>query len=913
MTTEEIIVPKCQGCSYLIEEGAVVAFGDSLFHVKCFICAKCKECVDDKTNLLLLEDGRPVCDNCSYNCTVCHEVIRDEAIMTGEKAYHSHCFKCISCCKKIEDLIFTQTAKGIYCTACHEKRKAEKKRRKNKTNIVNASETIEKSQQTSCITVYPEEASSLSTSPVLPTPARSRENSPPPNMSEAQVNNISSSILSDLSLSFFDNESTELANLSNSLGVNLSLKSIKDQEKARDSTALRINRASEILQSSLRTSSLKNMDQHNEESETSVAINSSSDVNTLKQELSELRSRMKELETNYKVLQEASQQALLDLDQVKDDLAKEFNVKQQLEFTILSLTKKNGGVLSRKELDKLALFRVELERTCKEMINYRDKIANTIDQNISSSSICTNYQKNLKIQIKSLIQERDLLRAQTKDLQVSRDDVIHEMILLNTKNAELTTMNNDLSRRALEKEETIIITAPNNNSHSPPLSPSQSTDTTIPTRIRKPSDGGSVVCNVSSQNNFIPDQTPTLFRIKKKGSAMFGILGGSVSNTKSESLNGNQHHSSSKPSIYNNHLHSSSVQTLNSHFDTIHHNSGTVGRAFTKNKAYVESNSSLSQHTSNTQQQQSSGDHSFQPMSFLRPVKCGACGDKIWGRSEYRCEGCGFSSHSRCLTKVPQQCTAAALATSSSLELTSLTSTEGIHPSISSSSLLSTSHESSINKPLPIPKKSISESNLFGIDLTERAQFENRTVPLIVEQCIKEVEARGLEYEGIYRKSGGAAQIRAIQLAFEQGESTNLDNEEEFNDICAITSVLKQYFRDLPNPLFTFELYDTLIDIATMNHNEKKIEAFSNALSKLPKAHLDTVILLFTHLNKVFEQSEKNRMSVKNLAMVFAPTLMRHNDPSRDFLDISYKNATIEYILLHTTELFPNITTNTIS
>jgi hypothetical protein len=89
-----------------------------------------------------------------------------------------------------------------------------------------------------------------------------------------------------------------------------------------------------------------------------------------------------------------------------------------------------------------------------------------------------------------------------------------------------------------------------------------------------------------------------------------------------------------------------------------------------------------------------------------------------------------------------------------------------------------------------------------------------------------------------------------------------------------------------------------------MNPDEKKTKAFAEALAQLPKAHLDTIELLFQHLVRVYRQSEENRMTVKNLAMVFAPTLMRHSDPSRDFLDISYKNATIEYILLHTSELF---------
>lgn len=104
---------------------------------------------------------------------------------------------------------------------------------------------------------------------------------------------------------------------------------------------------------------------------------------------------------------------------------------------------------------------------------------------------------------------------------------------------------------------------------------------------------------------------------------------------------------------------------------------------------------------------------------------------------------------------------------------------------------------------------------MFGSDLSERVRVENRTVPLIVEECIKEVEARGLDYEGIYRKSGGAAQIRAIQLAFDNGENINLSDEDEYNDICAITSVLKQYFRELPDPLLTYELYDKFIQVSS--------------------------------------------------------------------------------------------------
>lgn len=89
-----------------------------------------------------------------------------------------------------------------------------------------------------------------------------------------------------------------------------------------------------------------------------------------------------------------------------------------------------------------------------------------------------------------------------------------------------------------------------------------------------------------------------------------------------------------------------------------------------------------------------------------------------------------------------------------------------------------------------------------------------------------------------------------------------------------------------------------------LNNDEKKLKIVSKTLSQLPKAHSNTLCSLLKHLNKVCESSSENRMPIKNMSMVFAPTLMRHQDPSRDFLDISYKNAVVEYLLLHTADLF---------
>lgn len=127
--------PACGGCGKTLESasgGVVVAFGNALWHVECFRCAKCHNTVSADTNLLLLADGSPVCQSCSYSCHVCRNPILDEAIMTGDDSYHASCFKCRTCGRRIEELVFAKTSQGIYCMACHNDRVARSRRHADK-------------------------------------------------------------------------------------------------------------------------------------------------------------------------------------------------------------------------------------------------------------------------------------------------------------------------------------------------------------------------------------------------------------------------------------------------------------------------------------------------------------------------------------------------------------------------------------------------------------------------------------------------------------------------------------------------------------------------------------------------------------------------------------------------------------
>jgi hypothetical protein len=103
-----------------------------------------------------------------------------------------------------------------------------------------------------------------------------------------------------------------------------------------------------------------------------------------------------------------------------------------------------------------------------------------------------------------------------------------------------------------------------------------------------------------------------------------------------------------------------------------------------------------------------------------------------------------------------------------------------------------------------------SPATLFGSELVERADYERRQIPSVVTRCIEEVELRGMDIEGIYRKTGGSGQVKIIQEGFDKTE--DYDISDPGLDITAVTSVLKQYFRKLPTPLLTFDVYDRVLE-----------------------------------------------------------------------------------------------------
>ncbi|PSN71252.1 rho-type GTPase-activating protein-like protein 2 [Corynespora cassiicola Philippines] len=186
-------------------------------------------------------------------------------------------------------------------------------------------------------------------------------------------------------------------------------------------------------------------------------------------------------------------------------------------------------------------------------------------------------------------------------------------------------------------------------------------------------------------------------------------------------------------------------------------------------------------------------------------------------------------------------------------------------------------------------------SVLFGSDLSARCEYEKRMIPAIVSRCIEEVELRGMDVEGIYRKSGASSQVAQVRSGFEGNNEYDISDPDL--DIHAVTSALKNYFRRLPVPLITFAVYDQFLEAGQMESQEQKAKAMLAAINEVPRAHRDCLQFLVFHLSRVMQHAKDNLMTPLNLAVVFAPTIMRPMDIQRELTDVQHQRIAVQALL----------------
>ncbi|OWF42359.1 rho GTPase-activating protein 21-like isoform X2 [Mizuhopecten yessoensis] len=193
-------------------------------------------------------------------------------------------------------------------------------------------------------------------------------------------------------------------------------------------------------------------------------------------------------------------------------------------------------------------------------------------------------------------------------------------------------------------------------------------------------------------------------------------------------------------------------------------------------------------------------------------------------------------------------------------------------------------------------------SGMFGVPLSCCIPSPNNDfVPLIVDLCTKIVEARGLESTGVYRVPGNSAAVNHMQDELNKGiDNMNVDHEK-WCDVNVISSLLKAFFRKLPDPLITTELYQSFINANQTGDPERRMLKVKRLLHDLPEHHFETFRHLAEHLNKVASYDQVNKMDTRNLALMFGPTLIRqiNDDMASIVKDMSDQCRIVESIISH--------------
>ncbi|XP_046145971.1 rho GTPase-activating protein 32 isoform X1 [Osmia bicornis bicornis] len=174
-----------------------------------------------------------------------------------------------------------------------------------------------------------------------------------------------------------------------------------------------------------------------------------------------------------------------------------------------------------------------------------------------------------------------------------------------------------------------------------------------------------------------------------------------------------------------------------------------------------------------------------------------------------------------------------------------------------------------------LKQSGILKERVFGCDLGEHLLNSGQDVPTVLTCCAEFIENHGL-VDGIYRLSGVTSNIQRLRNAFDEDRVPALHSDESIlQDIHSVASLLKMYFRELPNPLCTYQLYSTFVSAVQASTDAERLRRMRETVRKLPPPHYRTLEYLMRHLVRVAARGAETGMTPRNVAIVWAPNLLR--------------------------------------
>uniref|UniRef100_A0A8C1TSJ8 Rho GTPase-activating protein 32 n=1 Tax=Cyprinus carpio TaxID=7962 RepID=A0A8C1TSJ8_CYPCA len=209
-----------------------------------------------------------------------------------------------------------------------------------------------------------------------------------------------------------------------------------------------------------------------------------------------------------------------------------------------------------------------------------------------------------------------------------------------------------------------------------------------------------------------------------------------------------------------------------------------------------------------------------------------------------------------------------------------------------------------------LKQRGILRERVFGCDLGEHLLNSGHDVPQVLKSCTEFIEKHGV-VDGMYRLSGIASNIQKLRHEFDSEQIPDLTKDVYIQDIHCVGSLCKLYFRELPNPLLTYQLYEKFSEAVSAATDEERLIKIHDVIQQLPPPHYRTLEFLMRHLSHLATFSYVTNMHTKNLAIVWAPNLLRSKQiesacfsGTAAFMEVRIQSVVVEFILNHVDVLF---------
>uniref|UniRef100_A0A9J8CXM2 Family with sequence similarity 13 member A n=1 Tax=Cyprinus carpio carpio TaxID=630221 RepID=A0A9J8CXM2_CYPCA len=172
----------------------------------------------------------------------------------------------------------------------------------------------------------------------------------------------------------------------------------------------------------------------------------------------------------------------------------------------------------------------------------------------------------------------------------------------------------------------------------------------------------------------------------------------------------------------------------------------------------------------------------------------------------------------------------------------------------------------------PSPATATAGKKVFGVSLLELRDLGlvKDGVPVVVRSMVEYLEKHGLRLEGLFRVNGSVRTVDNLRQRFDGGEEVDLHQDA---DTCAVASLLKQFFSDLPESLIHPSIHSPLIQLYQESSEGDFCKDLRELLLQLPDIHYSLLHYLCHFLSQVEQEHAHNRMTATNLATVFGPNV----------------------------------------